>query len=252
MNEPFPRLDDPPPETPRAIWGFKYMFICIVIVLVALVVITTAIVGPFVAAYGDNAPETLTANSFANLAWNASMIVSVLYFVRRAGASTRDLGLTIPEGSSLLRIIGLAVATFLVMYILIAIYTQAISVFGFDFLEPSQQVPDEFYDSDIALAILGIAIVISAPITEEIFFRGFLFGGTRPRTGALVAALITGFIFSLAHYNLGLIIPFTAIGAVLALSYQRTGTLFVPIGAHFLFNLVSFSILVFVPDARPS
>ena len=131
------------------------------------------------------------------------------------------------------------------------VYGVVIDAFGFDFLEPDQQVPDEFYDSDVALAILGVAIVFGAPITEEIFFRGFLFGGTRPLTGTLIAALITGFIFSLAHYNPGLILPFTLIGALLALSYHRSGTLFVPIGAHFFFNLVSFSVLVFVPEARP-
>ena len=88
-------------------------------------------------------------------------------------------------------------------------------------------------------------------MTEEIFFRGFLFGGTRPLIGAMLAALITGFLFSLAHYNPGLVLPFTLIGALLALSYHRSGTLFVPIGAHFFFNLVSFSILAFVPEARP-
>jgi membrane protease YdiL (CAAX protease family) len=150
------------------------------------------------------------------------------------------------------RVIGLAAATFVAMYVVIVAYGGIIEAFDLDFLEPDQQVPDEFYDSDIALAILGIAIVFGAPITEEIFFRGFLFGGTRPLTGALAAALITGFIFSLAHYNLGLILPFTFIGAVLCLSYHRFGTLFVPIGAHFLFNLVSFSVLVLVPEARKS
>jgi hypothetical protein len=145
----------------------------------------------------------------------------------------------------------LAAATFLAMYLIVVLYGVVIDAFGFDFLEPDQQVSDDFYDSDVALAFLGIAIVLSAPLAEEIFFRGFLFGGTRPITGVLIAALITGFVFSLAHYNPGLVLPFTLIGALLAISYQRSGTLFVPIGAHFLFNLVSYCILVFVPEARP-
>jgi membrane protease YdiL (CAAX protease family) len=229
------------------------MVICVVVVLVALFIVTTAIVAPFLAAYGEDAPETLTANAIANLVWNATMIAAVVWFVRRGGGSARDLGLSLPKGKSgsWPRVLGLASATFVAMYIVVVIYGLAIDAFGLDFLEPDQQVPDEFYDSDVALAVLGVAIVIGAPITEEIFFRGFLFGGTRPLTGAMLAAVITGFIFSLAHYNPGLILPFTAIGAMLALSYQRSGTLFVPIGAHFLFNLVSFSVLVFVPEARP-
>jgi membrane protease YdiL (CAAX protease family) len=179
------------------------------------------------------------------------MIAAVFWFVRRANGSAKDLGLTIPAGSSWLRIAGLAAATFAAMYVIIVVYGVAIDAFGLDFLEPDQQVPDEFYDSKVALAALGVAIVVGAPMTEEIFFRGFLFGGTRGLTGAVIAALLTGFLFSMAHYNLGLILPFTAIGALLALSYHRSGSLYVPIGAHFLFNVVSFSILAFVPEARP-
>jgi len=252
MQEPFPRLDEPPPDRPRALWGVKEMVICVVVVLVSLFIVTTAIVWPVLAAYGEDAPETLTANAIANLVWNATMIAAVVWFVRRAGGTPRDLGLTLPEGRSWPGVIGLAAATFVSMYVVVIVYGVAIDALGFDFLEPDQQVPDEFYDSDVALAILGIAIVFGAPITEEIFFRGFLFGGTRPLTGALLAALITGFIFSLAHYNPGLILPFTAVGAMLALSYHRSGSLFVPIGAHFLFNLVSFAVLVLVPEARNS
>jgi membrane protease YdiL (CAAX protease family) len=285
MYDAVPRLDEPPPEGPRALWGVKEMVICVVVVLVALFIVTTAIVGPFYAAYGEDAPETLTANAIANIVWNATMIAAVLWFVRRAGGGLADLGLELPElsGRGLIQTAGLlflalislpvlvvasffmlgrkdlswprilvsAVGTFILMYVIIVVYGVAIDTFGLDFLEPDQQVPDEFYDSDIALAVLGIAIVIGAPVTEEIFFRGFLFGGTRRLTGFVAAALITGFLFSLAHYNLGLIIPFTAIGALLAIAYQRSGSLFVSIGAHFLFNLVSFSILAFVPEARP-
>jgi membrane protease YdiL (CAAX protease family) len=251
MYDTFPRLDEPPPDRPRALWGVKEMAICVVVVLIALFIVTTAIVGPFYAAYGEHAPETLTANAVANLAWNGTMIAAVVWFVRRPGGGLSDLGLTRPEGSSWLRIVGLAAATFVAMYVIIVVYGIAIDTFGFDFLEPDQQVPDEFYDSKIALGVLGIAIVFGAPATEEIFFRGFLFGGTRRLTGAVAAALTTGFLFSMAHYNLGLILPFTAIGALLAMSYHRSGSLFVPIGAHFFFNLVSFSILAFVPEARP-
>lgn len=253
MQEPFPRLGEPQPDGPPARWGLKEMVLCVVVVLVALFVLSSLIVLPVQEVYGEDAPETLTASAIMNVAWNASMIGAVFWFVRRAGGDRRDLGLGLPaDKPSWSRIIGFVIVTFLAMEFIVYVYSIIVEVFGFDFLEPDEQVPDEFYDSDVALAVLGVAIVLSAPITEEIFFRGFLFGGTRAMTGALPAALITGFIFSLAHYNPGLILPFTLIGAVLAMSYHRSGSLFVPIGAHFLFNLISFSVLVFFPEARPS
>jgi membrane protease YdiL (CAAX protease family) len=233
------------------------MVVGTVAVLVMLFLLTTAIVAPFISAYGDEAPETLTASSVANLVWNVCMIGAVVYLVRRSGGTTADLGLKAPEGhekplsSTVGYIFGFAALAFITLYVVVFIYGVVIDGLGLDFLEPDQQVPDEFYDSDVALGVLGIAIVVGAPIAEEVFFRGFLFGGARGLVSVPVAAVLTGFIFSLAHYNVGLIIPFTGVGTALALSYDRTRTLYVPIGAHFLFNLVSYSILVFVPEARP-
>jgi membrane protease YdiL (CAAX protease family) len=251
MDEAYPHLGEPPPETPRAPWGVKEMALCTAVILVALFILTTAILGPFVASNDEESPEYLTASSVTNILWNAVMVISVLWFVRRAGGSARDLGLGMPANGTLRHTALLLAGTFVLMYIVVVAYGGVVDATGADFLEPDQQVPDEFYDSDVALGVLGIAIVLGAPLAEEIFFRGFLYGGTRSIAGVLPAALITGFIFSLAHYNQGLVIPFTVIGALLALSYQRSGTLWVPIGAHFLFNLASFSILVLVPEARP-
>jgi membrane protease YdiL (CAAX protease family) len=147
--------------------------------------------------------------------------------------------------------VAIAVVTFIAMEVTIFVYSViAINVLGLDFLEPDQQVPDTFYDQKIALAVLGVAIVVGAPFTEELFFRGFLFGGVRTYVAVPLAALLTGVLFSLLHFNVGLIIPFTLIGAILALSYQRSGNLATSIGAHFFFNFISFMVLAFVPEAR--
>ena len=61
---------------------------------------------------------------------------------------------------------------------------------------------------------------------------------------------VSGFVFSLAHQDVGLIIPFTLVGIVLAYTYEKTGTLFGSISVHFVFNLVSFALLLLVPDFR--
>ena len=90
------------------------------------------------------------------------------------------------------------------------------------------------------------------PFAEELFFRGFFFAGLRRRLGFILAAMFSGFVFSLAHADLGLILPFTGVGMVLAYSYERTGSLYAPIGIHVLFNLVSFLVLILVPEARNS
>jgi membrane protease YdiL (CAAX protease family) len=83
-----------------------------------------------------------------------------------------------------------------------------------------------------------------APISEEIFFRGFLFGGLSRYMSFLPAGLLSGIIFASAHAQSGLIIPFTIVGMILAATYRRTGMIYTSMGVHFLFNAISFTALV--------
>ena len=53
---------------------------------------------------------------------------------------------------------------------------------------------------------------ITAPLAEEIFFRGFIFGGLRRYMNLATAGAISGFLFALAHGDPGLILPFWGIG----------------------------------------
>jgi len=251
---------DPAPAPPRTrVWGLRDIAIVTVVVLLLFLFVPAAIVLPASLLWeqksdGETTEAANIALAVGNLAWYVTVIVTVLSYVRSKGGTPSDLGLRWPSGAgrdSWGRIIGIAVLTFIAMYAITALYSViALEILDLDFLEPSEQVPDDFYDHKIALAILGIAVVIGAPFTEELFFRGFLYGGLRTYVSYVLAALLTGFLFSLLHFNVGLVIPFTLIGAILALSYQRSGNLLTPIGAHFFFNFISFMVLAFVPEAR--
>ena len=47
----------------------------------------------------------------------------------------------------------------------------------------------------------GVLIVVAAPFSEEIFFRGFIFGGLRRRLSFPVAAVLSAAIFGLFHFT---------------------------------------------------
>ena len=79
-------------------------------------------------------------------------------------------------------------------------------------------------------------------MVEETFFRGFVFGGLSKRFSFLGAALMSGFLFALAHGQPTTLIPFTLVGMLFAAGYAYTGSLWTTIAAHFTFNLISFSI----------
>lgn len=86
-----------------------------------------------------------------------------------------------------------------------------------------------------------LLIVIAAPISEEICFRGMLYGGLRERLPRLAAALIAGLIFGGLHALTGVtaVPPLIFFGFVLSLLYERTGSIWPCILLHMLNNSVA-------------
>ncbi len=112
---------------------------------------------------------------------------------------------------------------------------------------PKQEGIDELFDNRAILPLVGLALVIMAPLAEEIFFRGFIFAGLIRYTGSFLAMAASGAIFALFHVTsgdtLGLLLPFSLVGMMFAWLYHRTGSIWTSIGAHMLFNSYSFMLL---------
>ena len=86
---------------------------------------------------------------------------------------------------------------------------------------------------------------VLSPITEEIVFRGVLYGYIR-RWGMLAAIMGSTVLFVLAHSIQGAF-PLTQIvgGLVFAVAYEREHNLIVPIVIHILGNLAIFTLTLF-------
>jgi len=104
--------------------------------------------------------------------------------------------------------------------------------------EPDQEDIAEAFGS-VPWQILLVAI--AAPISEELFFRGMLFGGLRRRMPRIVAALVSAVIFGALHAFSGIsaVPPLIAFGFILALLYERTGSIVPGILLHALNNSVA-------------
>lgn len=98
-----------------------------------------------------------------------------------------------------------------------------------------------------ALAIDLLAGSVTAPVAEEIFYRGLLFGGLLRPLGLWPAAAISSLAFAASH-GLGVIIPISVLGVGLALVYWRTATIVAPIVTHMVVNAISLLLLF---AARP-
>ena len=99
----------------------------------------------------------------------------------------------------------------------------------------------------ILLAIYAAGV---APLVEEIMFRGFLYGVVKRYTDSYFAGLATALLFGIVHMHVASLGPLTALGIVLALAYEFTGSLLVPISNHALFNTVNLLLMVAAPEGQ--
>lgn len=86
------------------------------------------------------------------------------------------------------------------------------------------------------LGLMAFAAVIAAPICEEIVFRGYFYPVLKKFGGIVPAAICSALVFAAAHGNLTALLPLFIFGGVLVFLYEKTGSIWAPIAAHFCFN----------------
>jgi uncharacterized protein len=93
----------------------------------------------------------------------------------------------------------------------------------------------------------GFLIVVAAPISEEVFFRGFLFRGLSRALPFAGAAVVSAGVWGLFHFtgadSWGVVVQLAVFGVILAWLYERTGSLWPPIAVHAFNNALAFAIL---------
>lgn len=107
-------------------------------------------------------------------------------------------------------------------------------------IAPAQWV--ETYRSAWLVPLFWFALLVAAPVFEEIVFRGFLFAGIQgSRLGGRGAVAITALLWTLLHgHDDPLDLMVTLIfGVVLGIARLRTGSIRVTFAMHALNNLVS-------------
>lgn len=141
--------------------------------------------------------------------------------------------------------IGLAPIGFVVMLILASIVTAIFSYFPWFNADQAQNVGYSTYLSGNEKIIAFVALVVIAPIIEEIIFRGWLYGKLRRRYAMPIAILLTSLLFGIVHlqWNVGVNVFATSI--ILCLQREITGTVYSGILLHMLKNGVAF-FLVYV------
>ena len=112
-----------------------------------------------------------------------------------------------------------------------SVYAGLVDYFGLDKLSSPEIESDIFFDGPAVLLTFQ-ALAFITPMSEELFFRGFIFRGLLPKLGPWGAIVASALVFSAFHLSLGVLVPIFITGFLLAWLYWRTGSLWAAIGAH--------------------
>lgn len=146
--------------------------------------------------------------------------------------------------------LGALAAQYVIGHIASLIYGVLDRFWSFDWQEQAQseqlrQLQGVGPDTPLAVWIaLFLAIVVLAPLWEELFFRGYVYNAFRSRWGVPFGMVTSATLFALLH---GVLILFPTIlltGIVFTYIYHKSGSLLASIVSHAVLNCIVFTILV--------
>jgi membrane protease YdiL (CAAX protease family) len=166
--------------------------------------------------------------------WLIGVPVLPATMLRRIGA--REAGLTVWAVSSVLA------------------PAYALAGLGARYFPPNPEVY-EFFASLVpsgllALLVGGVAIVVVAPLAEEIIFRLLVLGSLLRLTPAGLGVAASALLFAATHGAVSFFAPIALLGLLLGLLVWRTGKLTPAWLGHGIFNLVGYADLCLTQDAQ--
>ena len=95
--------------------------------------------------------------------------------------------------------------------------------------------------------ITFVALVILAPLMEELIFRGYLYSRLRGKMSALPAIILVSVLFGVMHgqWNVGIVVGVMSV--VLCIAREMTGTIYAGILMHMIRNGIAFYMLYVNP-----
>lgn len=107
----------------------------------------------------------------------------------------------------------------------------------------SNEAQESLMAGALVVQIAGFGLI--APVTEELIFRGLLYGRMKSFLKGYQAVLLSSAVFALYHGNMVQIIYAFPMGLILIYVYEKWGDLKAPIVFHMAANLVSVLINAF-------
>lgn len=142
---------------------------------------------------------------------------------------------------------GLSPVGYIVSIMLAAGLVAIFSQFSWFDAEQAQETGFTLYMSGATRIFSFLALVIVAPVAEEVIFRGWLYGKLRQVLGELpewagicLSTFIVSALFGLAHWQWNVGVNVFCLSVVLCGLREITGTIYAGIFTHILRNGVAF------------
>jgi uncharacterized protein len=221
-------------------WPVWTAFVAVLTALVVGNILGGIVLGIATATGADSNDIPVVWTMVANGVFQLSLLGTALFFARTyGGASAERFGLrTIPLWPAA----GWAVLALVVYYVFQAGWVSALNL-----QNETDDITDKLQSNPTTgtVAVIALFAVVIAPIIEETFFRGFVFGALRTSLPLGWAALITGAIFGGVHgfgSPIGFLPPLAVLGVVLCLVRWKTNSLLPCIALHLTNNAIALTV----------
>lgn len=172
-----------------------------------------------------------------------AVLSGVYYLVRfKYGRSLEELGL---KWRNLGRSLGLGLGGGVIIFFMVILLGGLLQRF---LPEPAPQPFAELVRRAQGFRDLLLPLFLGsllAPITEEVYFRGFFYPVLKARYGTLAGQVGSSLLFALLHFDLFRFLPLAVGGWGLAYLYERSGSLITPVVAHGTWNAIMILLLFF-------
>ncbi|AFG36536.1 CPBP family intramembrane glutamic endopeptidase [Spirochaeta africana] len=223
QEKSYPRVGD-------AIW-LSFLYIVIMLVAAILLGIVVGMLSAVIGIREDAA--TVLENIGATVATVGALLFVFRRFTRNSGIKPMEFARR--HSLSPAAVVGFIALTAGAIIISSDIHNQVIAV-----------VPQpEWYTSAIGqltgqpIVIALVTVAVIPAVIEEVMFRGFFTIGLRRHENCTTTIAASSLLFGLVHLNPWQFFPAAFIGVVLGWLALRTGSILLPIAAHFINNALA-------------
>ena len=171
----------------------------------------------------------------------AGVLVPLLLVMRSHGLSmSRDLGLDNPGAGVLVAAAAVAVAGLVPTSLLAELSLRMHPVDPTWVLLFQENLPH----TPVAYVTAFVAVVVAAPLAEEIIFRGLLHRLASRLWGPIAAIILSSLVFGIIHSEPWFLLGLVGVGVMLAVVYEATRSVTACWVTHAVHNAVSMGLMI--------